>query len=72
MLAERVGAAGNEWRRSRYCVGEGHCVEWSVVAGGAQVRMRNSTAPETVLVFDADEWRTFLGAVQDGELPLTH
>ena len=71
MLAEQFGAAGVEWRRSRFCVGEGHCVEWSVVDGGTQVRMRNSTAPGTVLVFDADEWHNFLDAVQAGELPLT-
>jgi hypothetical protein len=71
MPAKQLGAAEGEWRRSRSCVGDGHCVELSVVAGGAQVRMRNSTAPETVLVFDADEWDKFLDAVKAGEVPLT-
>jgi hypothetical protein len=72
MPAEQFGAPEGEWRRSRFCVGDGHCVELSVVAGGTQVRMRNSTAPETVLVFDADEWNQFLDAVKAGDLPLTH
>ena len=72
MLAEQFGATGDEWRRSRFCVGDGHCVELSVVGGGAQVRMRNSTAPDLVLVFDADAWRSFLDAVKADELPLTH
>jgi hypothetical protein len=31
--------------------------------------MRNSTAPERVLVFEADEWRSFLVAVRAGEVP---
>jgi len=72
MLAEQFGAAGDEWQRSRFCVGDGHCVELSVVGGNSQVRMRNSTAPDTVLVFDADQWRNFIDAVKAGELPLTH
>jgi hypothetical protein len=72
MLAGQPGAAGSEWRRSHSCVGEGHCVEFSIVDGGSQVRMRNSTAPETVLTFGMDEWRKFLSAVKAGELPLTH
>jgi hypothetical protein len=72
MPAERSGADEAEWRRSRFCVGDGHCVEVSVAAGGAQVRMRNSTAPETVLVFDADDWGEFLDAIKDGQVPLAH
>lgn len=72
MPAEQFSASEGEWRRSRSCVGDGHCVELSVVAGGAQVRMRNSTAPGTVLVFDVDEWDNFLDAVKAGEMPLTH
>ncbi|GID27001.1 DUF397 domain-containing protein [Paractinoplanes brasiliensis] len=72
MLSGQFTAAGNEWRRSRSCVGEGHCVEVSTADGGARIRMRNSTAPETVLVFDVAEWRDFLDAIKTGELPLTH
>jgi hypothetical protein len=72
MRAEQWGVAGAEWRRAQACVGEGHCVELSVAEDGAHVRMRNSTTPDTVLIFDADEWLHFLGAVKNGELPLTH
>ncbi|MEU8606406.1 DUF397 domain-containing protein [Actinoplanes sp. NPDC048791] len=68
MPAEQFGAVEGEWRRSRSCVGEGHCVELSVIDRGTQVRMRNSTTPETVLVFDANEWRFFLDAVKADEL----
>jgi hypothetical protein len=71
MLANQVGVAEGEWQRSRSCVGEGHCVEVSVVNNGAQVRMRNSTTPETVLVLNADGWRSFLDAVKADELQLT-
>jgi hypothetical protein len=71
MPAEQSGTAEGGWRRSRFCVGDGHCVELSVGGAGTQVRMRNSTAPETVLVFDADEWDEFLVAIKAGELPLT-
>jgi hypothetical protein len=71
MLAEQFGAANDEWRRSRRCVGDGHCVELSSAGSGSQVRMRNSTAPETVLTFGAGAWRTFLDAVKAGDLPLT-
>ena len=71
MPAEQSGTAEGEWRRSRLCVGDGHCVELSVAGAGTQVRMRNSTAPATILVFDANEWDEFLVAIKAGELPLT-
>ena len=70
MPAEQFGTAGNEWLRSRSCVGDGHCVELSAAGDGTRIGMRNSTAPETVLVFDRDEWHNFLEAVRSGELPL--
>ena len=71
MRAEQFGEATVEWRRSRSCVGEGHCVEVAVSDCGTQIGMRNSTAPGTVLVFDAAEWRNFVHAVKLDELPLT-
>lgn len=72
MPAEQSRVAGGEWRRSRSCVGDGHCVELAVTADGAQVWMRNSTSPETVLVFDAGEYAKFLDAIKTGEFPLTN
>lgn len=72
MLAGQFDAVGAEWRRSRRCVGDGHCVELSVVGDGNAVLMRNSTAPETVLAFAMGEWSRFIQAVKAGELPPAH
>lgn len=54
------------WRRSRYCVGEAHCVEVADLDG--YVGLRNSQAPALTLVFDKAEWRTFVDAVKAGEI----
>ncbi|MFF5078729.1 DUF397 domain-containing protein [Actinoplanes sp. NPDC000266] len=59
------------WLRSSRCVGEAHCVELSVADSGERVALRNSKKPDTVLTFDADEWRNFMDALKNGELRLS-
>jgi hypothetical protein len=71
MPAEHADESDSPWRRSRRCVGESHCVEVNVVAGGDQVMLRNSTDTGTVLAFDAAEWATFISALKSGEFSLT-
>lgn len=56
------------WRRSRYCVGESNCVEVADLDG--LVGLRNSRHPALILTFEADEWRSFLQAIESGEVLL--
>lgn len=57
------------WRRSSRCGSHGACVEISDIAGGS-VAVRDGKIPATspVLVFGAEDWRSFLAAVTAGEL----
>jgi hypothetical protein len=68
MPADRLVSAENTWRRSRYCVGESHCVEVAVMDGG--IGLRNSTSPGSVLTFDGVEWKNFVDSLKSGELRL--
>lgn len=60
--------AENAWCRSSRCVGEAHCVEWCILGGA--VALRNSRDPETVLTFDAIEWKNFTDGVKGNEFSL--
>jgi hypothetical protein len=53
------------WVRSRRC-DSSSCVEAALV--GDEIAVRNSQDPDgPVVVFSRDEWRAFLGGVQDGD-----
>ena len=68
MPADRLAPADSVWRRSRYCVGESHCVAVAVVDG--DVLLCNSKSPGTVLAFDGAEWQNFVDSLKSGELRL--
>jgi hypothetical protein len=57
------------WRRSKACVGEAHCVE--VADFGDIVGLRNSQSPTVTLAFGKPAWQTFIDAVKNGEIRLT-
>ncbi|BCY12724.1 DUF397 domain-containing protein [Actinoplanes sp. L3-i22] len=48
------------------CVSDHHCVE--VADFGAEVGMRNSQQPETVLTFPKAAWRDLIAALKSDEL----
>ncbi|MFJ9691573.1 DUF397 domain-containing protein [Kitasatospora sp. NPDC101183] len=55
------------WRKSSYSHQAGQCVEVAIATVGG-VPVRDSKDPEgPAFVFPADEWRSFIGAVQEGE-----
>ncbi len=70
MSANRPAPTESAWRRSRYCVGESHCVEVAVIDGGAGIGLRNSRSPGTVLTFDGAQWQEFVDSLKSGELRL--
>lgn len=43
-----------------------NCVEVAVTAGGGRV-VRNSQRPETQVVFDEQEWSTFVSSIRAGQ-----
>ncbi|WP_380286149.1 DUF397 domain-containing protein [Kitasatospora purpeofusca] len=59
--------SGVTWRKSSYTAQAGQCVEVSDSIPGA-VPVRDSKDPSgPALIFPADAWRAFVGAVQAGE-----
>lgn len=54
------------WVRSSACVGESHCVEVGRIDDS--VAMRDSKAPEVVLIFAEDTWLDFVDAIKAGEI----
>jgi Domain of unknown function (DUF397) len=53
------------WVKSRRCESSA-CVEAAVI--GDQIAVRNSTSPDgPIVTFSMQEWRAFLGGVQDGD-----
>ncbi len=57
-----------QFRRSRFCA-NGACVE--VAVNGAAVGVRDSKSPDSaVLVFDREEWSTFVAGVRAGEFSI--
>lgn len=57
------------FRRSSRCE-SANCVEVATDGNGAV--MRNSTAPENRLAFDAATWRHFIAGVATGEFDRSH
>jgi len=56
------------WRRASACDANG-CIE--VAINGSEVRVRDSKLTDSpVLVYDADEWRTFVTGIKAGEFDL--
>lgn len=57
----------SEWHKSTYSGQGGNCVETQVRP--VAMAVRDSKDPEgPALLFDADAWRAFIGAVKAGEL----
>jgi hypothetical protein len=57
-----------QFRRSRFC-SSGGCVE--VAVKGGAVGVRDSKSPDSaVLVFDREEWSTFVAGVRAGEFSI--
>lgn len=50
------------WQRSRFCVGEGHCVEWAY--GDGCVYLRNSRKPEYFLSLSLEAWRGLITGIR--------
>ena len=54
------------WQRSTYCDNSGSCVEVAFV--GHAVALRSSDGPDgPILIYNDEEWRTFLEGVRSGE-----
>ncbi|MFD1367068.1 DUF397 domain-containing protein [Actinoplanes sichuanensis] len=49
---------GLDWQRSRFCVGEFHCVEWAY--GDSCVYLRNSQKPDLYLCLTPAAWRCLI------------
>jgi hypothetical protein len=52
------------WSKSRRC-DTNTCVEVALI--GDEVAVRNSQDPSKTVTFTMDEWRAFVGGVQDGD-----
>ncbi|HEU4420964.1 MAG TPA: DUF397 domain-containing protein [Pilimelia sp.] len=63
----RTAASTGPWRKSARCESSS-CVEVASLDGLAGIR--NSTAPETHLVFGPADWSAFLAGVRAGEFDL--
>jgi hypothetical protein len=55
------------WRRLSRCA-SGECAEIANLDG--MIALRNSTAPENVVRYTADEWKALVKAIKDGEFDL--
>lgn len=57
------------WRRSTKCGGE-TCVEVAISGGKVYIRSSKRGAVGAYLVFDADEWGSFLAGARDSEFDI--
>jgi hypothetical protein len=58
------------WRTSSFSGANGQCVQIAFI-GGNRVAVRDSKAPQgPVLIFTANEWRTFTRGIKEGEFDL--
>lgn len=65
----RDEAKGLEFKKSSFCQGCFGCVE--VAFGEGEVHVRNSTDPaKQVVVFNHEEWATFVSGIKAGEFNL--
>jgi hypothetical protein len=66
-MSQEIDLSRAIWRKSSRSNNGGACVEVATNLPGI-VAVRDSKDPDgAVLVVSADEWRTFLGRVRDGE-----
>jgi hypothetical protein len=62
-----IDLSGAQWRISSHSAGSGSCVELAALPGG-HVAVRDSTdRARPALVFDADEWRSLVAGIADGQ-----
>ena len=62
-------STGLDWRRSTRC-GSESCVEVAISSGKAYIRSSKDGAGDAYLLFDADEWRSFLMGVRNNEFDI--
>ncbi|MEU6848820.1 DUF397 domain-containing protein [Actinacidiphila alni] len=72
MTSRADAVLGVEWFKSSYSNNAGgECVEGARLPGGGAMAVRDSKDPQgPALVFPAAAWKSFTGAVRDGEFPL--
>jgi hypothetical protein len=61
---------GSTWRKSRYSMNDGNCVEVASVADGVKVRDSASPARMT-LEYSAQAWRAFISDLKDHRASLS-
>lgn len=59
------------WKTSSRCAGNGSCVEVAQISAG-RIAVRDGMNPQSgkIIVFNPEEWRSFLAGVRASELPL--
>jgi len=59
-----------EYHKSTFLCGRGRCVE--VAIADNEVKVRNSTKPESIVTFTHNEWKAFLLGVKNNEFEITN
>jgi hypothetical protein len=62
-------SSGLDWRRSTKCSSD-CCVEVAISGDRAYIRSSKGGAAAPYLIFDADEWRSFLAGALDREFDI--
>jgi hypothetical protein len=62
-------SSGLRWRRSTKC-GSESCVEVAIAGDKAYIRSSKGGAVGAYLIFDADEWRSFLAGARGSEFDI--
>lgn len=67
------GPAALCWKKSSWSAGNGSCVEIADMPGGAVAvrNSRDSSPGHSMLIFDSEEWSSFVADVQNGRFDLS-
>jgi hypothetical protein len=65
--ADREELARAFWRKSTHSYANGDCVEVAPLSGGRMAVRDSKDKAGPALLFASSEWRTFAGAVKNGE-----